>query len=93
MALTVLHTVEKAHEFIIVEFANSASKSGTPIYVRCDRFYVQSDTPIAASSHDSLASTNISIKKTDQAYVIPAYKSSGLSNAEDILSNEAMRYV
>lgn len=55
---------------------------------------MQSDgSASTALSTDSLASTNLSITKNDQAYVIPAYKSSGLYNAEDILSNEAMRYV
>lgn len=85
------HTVEKSHEYVIVEFENSVSKTGNPIFLRYDRFYEGATGLLGGQSNESLASTNAAITKLDQAYLIPAYKPDGKIFAQALLADEAMR--
>lgn len=85
------HTADKIHEYVVVEFENSVSKTGNPIYLRYDRFYEKATASSMGQSNESLAMTNSAMTKLDVAYLIPAYKSDGKICAHALLSDKAMR--
>lgn len=82
----------------MVEFEDSSSKTGVPIYLRYDRFYDPCPPDALASgpmahSNESLASTNVSITKKDLAYLFHAKTQARDMGAEDLLPKQAMRYL